>query len=122
MVRIIRNRLKGTILEPLIALMIILFSLTASFTVVLQVNQRNNIRQLVRAGVCADRVMNMTTAEKRYLSEEIEDNGLRIEKEISWYSSEDQLIRIAILVKDNKGRLLAKRQKIIIADETQSIE
>jgi hypothetical protein len=117
MAGIIFKKLQGTILEPLIALMIILFALTSAVTVVVQVNQRNNLQQLARAGVCADWEMNSTIAGQKYLSEEVQENGLHVEKEVVWYKKENRLLRIGICVRDNRGRLLAERQKIIIVNE-----
>lgn len=117
MVGLIQYKLKATILEPMIALMIILFSLTSAFTVVLKVSNQNNIHQIARADAIADKTLYSTIIERKYLNEEFKTEGLRMEKSVSWLNKPNHLLKIKILVYDNKNKLLTLRQKVIISDE-----
>jgi hypothetical protein len=115
---IIKIKLKATILEPMFALMIIMFSLTAAFVVVIKSNQHGNIQQMVRASSVADKIINSAIINKDFLSAELTEEGLKIEKEADWYSESNHLMKLTVKVFDNKGRLLIMRRKIIIIDET----
>jgi len=120
MVRIVQYKLKASILEPLIALMIIFFSITASFFVVTQMRDRVNIKQSARAVTLADRVLTQTGIEENFLSEEYKVEGLRVERTIEWFDKEHGLLFLSVKVYDNRDKMLAVRQKIIIADETET--
>ena len=117
MVELIKYRLKATILEPMIALMIIMFSITSAFTVVMMANNHNNIHQIARADASADKVLYHTITEKKYLNEELKIDGLKIEKSVEWFDKTNHLLKIKILVYDNKRKILTTRQSVIISDE-----
>ncbi|MGD2034793.1 MAG: hypothetical protein PVF73_07045 [Bacteroidales bacterium] len=119
MVKLIKYKLKGSILEPLIALMIIFFSITASFFVVTNARDKINIKQTARAMVLADRVLSETLMKEDFLDTETEEEGLRMERTIGWYDMEHGLLLVSVRVYDNKDKLIAGRQRIIIADETE---
>ncbi len=120
MVRIKPYRLKASILEPLIALMIIFFSITAAFFVVTNMREQINIKQTARAVALANRVLSESIKEENFLSEELEEEGLHMEKAIEWFDKENGLLYISINVYDNREKLIANRQKIIIADEAET--
>jgi hypothetical protein len=118
MVGIIKSRLKGTILEPMFALMIIMFTLTATFTVAIKVNQQGNIQQIIRATSIANKILNSSLTNKDFLSSDFKEEGLNIERKTEWYFESDHLMILSVKVSDNKGRLLILRRKIIIIEET----
>ena len=120
MVRIVKYKLKGSILEPLIALMIIFFSLTAAFFVVTNMRDQNNMQQTVRAAVWAEKVLSNAVMDNDYLSAEIEEEGLKLEKSIEWYDKERKLLQISINVFDNRSKTLVTIKKIVIYDEEET--
>lgn len=122
MYKIASYRLKATILEPMFALMIILFSLTASFLIVVKAARHTNIQQQIRASAEVDRVMTETIDLQNYLDETTENEGLRIVKEISAYNNNKNLLVIFVAAFDNHNRLLVSRKKIIIPDENRETE
>lgn len=120
MVKLMKKYLPGSsILEPLIALMIILFSLTAAFTVVIQSNRQNNVPQIVRAQELASGNLNQAIFNKMFLNEELLEDGLRIEKLFEWYDHEKSLLTCKINVYDNENKILANRTRIVIYYEDQ---
>ena len=119
MVRLILKKIRGTILEPLIALMIMLFSLTAAFTVVIQANQRTHIPQHIRAQQLAASALNDAIHNRIFLNNEIQEEGLRLEKQFEWYDRENGLLICTINVYDNKNELLANRTRIVIYYENK---
>lgn len=115
---LINARLKGaTILEPMIALMIIAFSLTASLLVVMKSNSQNNIQQHARAMAASDDVFANTFAKTEYLDKNWEDNGLNIERECKWYDQNHNLLDVHVSIFDSKEKLLISRHKIIEVNE-----
>ena len=114
MAQLIRNKLRGSILEPLIALMIILFALTSAFTVVIRANQLNNIPLRVLAQQIASSSLNTAIHNKLFIDEEIRENGLRIEKLFDWYDREKGLLTCKVNVYDNKDKLLTSRIRVVI--------
>ena len=73
MVKLIKRRFSGSILEPLIALMIILFALTAAFTVVIRANQQNNVQQTVRAQQMATTAINEAVHSRLFVNDELQE-------------------------------------------------
>jgi hypothetical protein len=120
LVELIKYKLRGTILEPMIALMIIMFSITSAFTIVMKANNHNNIHQIARADASADEVLFNTIRDKKYLDEELKLQGLTIEKSVEWYDKPNHLLRVIINVYDNKNKILATRQRVIISYDTNA--
>lgn len=118
LVKLIKYRLKATIMEPMVALMIILFSLTSAFTIVLKTNNHDNIRQISRAESTAESILNQTIHEGKFLDEETKTEGFRIEKSMEWYDKPNHLLKIRINIYDNQNKLLTIRQRVIICQET----
>ena len=110
-------KLRGSIIESMIGLLIVLFSLTAAFSIVLKVSQNQSIKQHTRARLLADKSIHKICSETRFLSEEESVEGLTIEKKIVWYNQEQHLLEIEVKVYDNRERLLAFRRKIIISND-----
>lgn len=120
MVRLKSYKLKASILEPMIALMIIFYSITAAFFVVTKMREQINIKQTARAVAYADRVLSESIRDENFLNGEFEEEGLRLEKTIEWYDKENRLLHISIKVYDNREKLIANRQNIIIADNVET--
>jgi Tfp pilus assembly protein PilV len=114
MVKLIRTSIPGNILEPLIALIIVLVALTASFSIVLQARQNMNVAQISRANVLASQLLNEALATGEFPDEETIVDGLLIEKEISWFDEKNGLLHVKVSVSDNRNRVLSSRQRIII--------
>jgi hypothetical protein len=118
LVELIKYRLKATILEPMIALMIILFSITSAFTVIMKTNNHNNIHQLARAEALANMVVCQTMIQEKFLNEDFNKEGLRIEKVVDWYDKPNHLLKIQVQVYDNKNKLLTIRQRVTVSDDS----
>jgi hypothetical protein len=101
----------------MIALMIIMFSITSAFTVVMIANSHNNIHQIARADASADKVIYLAITGKKYLNEELKLDGLQIEKSVEWFDKTNHLLKIKVQVFDNKNKILTTRQSVIISDE-----
>jgi len=87
--------------------------------VVTRMRDQINIHQTARASAMANRVLSECLKTENYLSEEMEEEGLHLEKTIEWIDKENKLLHISIQVFDNKEKVIANRQKIIIADEME---
>jgi hypothetical protein len=83
----------------------------------MKANNHNSIHQIARADAAADEVLYKTVAEKNYIDEEVKIQGLTLEKSTEWFDKPNHLLKIEIRVFDNKNKILAIRQRIIISDD-----
>jgi uncharacterized membrane-anchored protein YitT (DUF2179 family) len=109
---ILKYRLKATILEPMIALMIILFSLTASFLIVVKAARQTNIQQEVRASAEIDTVITDALEAGNFLDGTYDNEGIRIVKEVTKYTNNEQLMVITVSAYNNRNKLILSRRII----------
>lgn len=99
------------------ALVIVVFSISAAFVVVLRAHENNNTSQKIRAQQLAGRLLYEIQTEKEYIDESYESEGLSIEKEFVWYDRERGLMRCSVKIYDNKGVMLTERRRIVRYEE-----
>ena len=110
------RRLQGNILEPMIALIIVLLSVSAAFTVVVKARTQFNVVQVSRANILASKVFSESLEQKEYISQEFMDEGLMVNKQVKWFDKSNNLLQLSVEVIDNKGRTLSMRRQLLIID------
>ena len=107
--------MKGaTLLETLVALVILAFCFSLSIMIFVSVLNTSANKKLLHATVQMNEISLQTKQSKRYLDEEIQDGELRFVKKISKRENAKDLIEMKITSYDAKGHPVAERKELIL--------
>lgn len=111
---IIKAELTGSILEPLIATIILLTVLSMAFTIFIKLNMHPTLAVKNMANSVVDSIYKETILNKNYLNQEFSLNGIQVLKEVK-LNEQNDLMQLNITVFDNKNKLI-KRKRLYIPD------
>ncbi|MGH1338873.1 MAG: hypothetical protein ACRBFS_22345 [Aureispira sp.] len=108
-----------TILESMMALVVIMISFIAGMTLYLTVLQGDAFPLRTKARSVLDTVWKQTKEEQRFLEEELEEGGFFIQKEVKLYEgyqeqfSQDNVYQISLKAFDPQQQLVATKEQLI---------
>lgn len=113
MVKLTHKLKASTLIEALVAMIIIVVIYTIGLTIFINVNKANNNRLKIEAFLQLEDIVANTKKEARYLDETYDLNNMKIEKIITKYDNNNNLnlLQIKVLTKDNK--LLAEHREVV---------
>jgi competence protein ComGF len=103
----------STLIEALVAMVIIILVYAIGLTIFINVNKSNNNRLKIEAFLVLEDIVTNTKKEAKYIDEIYDLENLKIEKKITKYENNNSLniLQIKVLSKDNK--LLAEHREIV---------
>ena len=107
----------STIIESIVAMVIITLVLGVALSVLSFVSGRNNPQIRFKAFAEAQRALNNCQNKAGLVDQEWNSEGLRIEKTVGQYREYPGIRLIEIKVYNNSGRLMIQRKELIQAPE-----
>lgn len=110
-------KLKGaTIIEVLVAMIIILTCSTLATVIYLNVLQSQNSAEKLKAFRMIKEIQRETEEKNNYINEQLSADGFTIEKECKPYKSDTRLIVITFTARNQDGKELMKQSKLIAGE------
>ncbi|WP_205511069.1 hypothetical protein [Longitalea arenae] len=114
--KIIHKRLAAaTIIETIVAMVIILVVFGITTSVLVQTSVRSFSIKKIKAAQLINTCFIKTTNEKAFMNEEIVMEEFVIRKEVQNYKDNEQLLAVTIIVSDNSKNELLSEQRLIRA-------
>jgi type II secretory pathway pseudopilin PulG len=112
--KIIHKRLAAaTIIETIVAMVIILVLFGITTTVLVQTSVRSLSIKRIKAAQLVNTLFVKTTNESAFFNEEIVMDEFVIKKEVQNYNGNDHLLAVKIIVSDNSKSELISEQRLI---------
>lgn len=112
--KIIHKRLAAaTIIETIVAMVIILVLFGITTTVLVQTSVRSFSIKRIKAAQLVNTCFVKTNNEKAFFNEEIKMDEFVIKKEVQPYNGNDHLLAVTIIVSDNGNNELVSEQRLI---------
>jgi hypothetical protein len=100
--------LRGTILDPVIAIMVLVSVFTMAFTILTRLNIYPGLRIINKAHEMISSEVYETLNDKQLINKEITEGSLTLNKTITQIP-ESNLIKVELMVTDADNKLLARR-------------
>jgi Tfp pilus assembly protein PilV len=120
MVKVIHYKVKGsTLLEVIVALVIIMFVFGIAMMIYLNVLQSSYSNRLIQANLLLKAISDETIREKKYVDEYIQRNGWTVKKSIVKYQHSNCLIHLHLETMDSlyHGKVINRDELIIEGDD-----
>jgi hypothetical protein len=107
----------GTLLETLVALVILAFCFSLSAMIFVSVLNSSGNSKLLHATAQLNEISMQTQKSGNYLDEEIQTDEFKFLKKIHKRENTKNLIELKITAYDNTGHLVAERKELMIVSE-----
>lgn len=112
------RKIKGsTMIEVLVAMVILLIMLGIGMSIFLNNAEHNNPLQKVYAGQIADSLLEYSEQNREYIDKAIEVEGISLILEFRNYHGNNNSLLAKVSVYDNRGKSLFDLKEIIIVDQ-----
>lgn len=113
--QVLRKKIKAsTMLEALVAMVIILGAFTVTCMIYVNVTTSDNSRQKLDAQLLMNELALKTKQEKSFIDEKTETDFLIIEKTISKYPNAENLNQLTIIVSNKEGKIIAAYNELLV--------
>ncbi len=111
--KIVNKRISGaTIIETVVAMVIILVLFSITTTVLVQTSLRSFSIKRIKAAQLVNTCFVKTTNEKAFFDEQLVMDEFLIKKEVQYYSRNKHILSVRISVADNNNELVSEQRLI----------
>lgn len=110
----INSKIKASIIEQLVALVIIVSVFSGGFLLLSNALGSNNTENKVRADVLVNNALNNLLLSKAYNSETFKYEGLTIEQKVQAHKNSNSLLIVTIEAYDSKNKVISSRKRIVV--------
>ena len=108
------NLKAATLMEALIALILIMFCFVIGSMIYVNVVKSDNNRQELNANLLLHEITLKTIQEKKFIDEKIENENMTIQKTVTQYKNTNNLNLLTLTASDKKGRILAQHKELMV--------
>lgn len=106
----------ATLIETIVAMVIIVVSVTSTMLIVSQVGLSNKWQVKLEAANCLEELLDQTKREHVYIDELIQTTRFKVEKKVSRYEDLNGMIRIELVAYDQMGLKVAHINELVYAE------
>ncbi len=114
---VLRNFKASTLLETLVAMVIIMLCFSIGTMVYVNVITSENMVQKVHANIVLQNLALKIKNENEFLDSEMEMDDFFIKRKINNYQFSDNLIHLSLLAYQKNGKLVASHNEIILVNK-----
>ena len=110
----------STLIEVIIAMLIVLICLFIAFNVYIKTNASANFLQRIQAHLLTEDIFTNTKSKKEYIDKQFEFNNITIHRMIKPYPKSINLVMIELIAMTKKGRILFTKKEVVrILDKSE---
>lgn len=101
--------LRGSILEPVVSIVILVFTVGMALTILTKMNSATPVKAVNKANEIISEVLFETFTQADYLDKEWQEGAFSVERQVK-YNQESGILEVFIKVTDIKSRVLAEKR------------
>ena len=112
-VKLIGKLSGSTLLESLVAMILLLICIILATGVINSLSQSSNDLEKLKSALLSQELMNQTRKEERYIDEDIQEDRILLQKRSSKYNNIDDVVMIVITAKNEMGENLSVQHELV---------